>query len=236
MMSCVSDEELSAKVALAERILGYTFHDRGILAAALTHPSALAGDEGVEKSYERLEFLGDSLVGAFVATAVFERFPEMDEGGMTRIKVQLVSGASLSEVSRSRGLTEAIVFGGSETGTGKRGLHSALENVYESLVAALYLDGGLEVARAWVTETLVPQMSEDMALEPENPKSALQEVLQEHRVTPTYETLEVAGPPHDRRFTCAVLSGDETIGVGTGHSKKEAEAAAAKDALDHMDR
>lgn len=232
-MSIIPEEAIGRKVALAEDILGYTFHDKEVLIAALTHPSALE-DEGVERSYERLEFLGDSLVGAFVAAAVFERYPRMDEGGMTRVKVQLVSGVSLSEVSRKLGLTEAIVFGGSETGTGKRGLHSALENVYESLVAALYLDGGLDAARAWVHETLVPLMSESMALEPENPKSSLQEVLQEHHVTPAYETLEVDGPPHDRRFTCAVMDGEQRLGTGIGRSKKEAEAAAAQDALDHM--
>ena len=88
------------------------------------------------------------------------------------------------------GFADIIVFGSSETGTGKRGLHSALENVYEAIVAALYLDGGLETATAFVERTLIPRMSLDMAKEPENPKSALQEKLQEDGITPTYKLVE----------------------------------------------
>ena len=108
-------------------------------------------------SYERLEFLGDSILGAIVATIAFHQFPDLDEGGLTRIKVALVSGASLSEVAEKLGFADVIVFGSSETGTGRRGLHSALENVYEAVVAALFLDGGLDAAWAFVDRTLMPK-------------------------------------------------------------------------------
>lgn len=232
-MTFISQAERESRLDAAERILDYHFHDRRILEAALTHPSALEDDPNAT-SYERMEFLGDSLVGAFVAAAVFERMPNTDEGGMTRVKVLLVSGAQMSAVSDRLGVGDCIIFGGSETGTGKRGLHSALENVYESLAAALYLDGGLDVARAWVYATLVPLMRPEMALVPESPKSSLQEVLQGNHVTPTYRTLGESGPPHDRTFTCAVFADDECLGSGTGRSKKEAEAAAAQAALSHM--
>ena len=139
--------------------------------------------KAVKYSYERLEFLGDSILGAIVATIAFDRFHDLDEGGLTRIKVALVSGASLSEVAERLGFTDVIVFGSSETGTGRRGLHSALENVYEAVVAALFLDGGMGAAVSFVRETLIPRMSVDMAKEPENPKSALQEKLQEDGIT-----------------------------------------------------
>ena len=124
-----------------EHVLDYQFKDPTLLLAALTHPSAVEG-HSLRDSYERLEFLGDSILGAVVADRAFHAYPKVDEGGLTRIKVSLVSGASLSKTAEGLGFADFIIFGSSETGTGKRGLHSALENVYESVVAALYLDGG----------------------------------------------------------------------------------------------
>jgi ribonuclease-3 len=225
------NRDIEKRIELAEHIVGHDFADKDLILSAITHPSAIE-DGHVEHTYERLEFLGDSIVGAFTAREIFDRFPYMDEGGMTRIKVSLVSGSSLSKVSDKLGLSDAIIFGGSETGTGKRGLHSALENVYESLVAALYLDAGIDVARGFVRRTLFPLIDVDNAAGPESPKSTLQELLQEDRVTPSYETVDVAGPPHARTFTCNVLANGVVIGTGKGSSKKQAESNAAQDALD----
>ena len=223
-------EEQASKLQRAEEVLGYSFSNKQLILSAITHPSATEG-RAVKYSYERLEFLGDSILGAIVADVAFERFHELDEGGLTRIKVALVSGASLSDVASGLGFADIIVFGSSETGTGKRGLHSALENVYEAVVAALYLDGGVEAARDFIYRTLIPRMSEDMALEPENPKSALQERLQEDGITPTYKLVETQGPPHDRTFVAQVYAGDQGLARGTGRTKKEAESQAAKSTL-----
>ena len=192
------------KLKKVEEILGYTFKDSSILLAALTHPSAAEG-RSISDSYERLEFLGDSILGAIVAYRAYHNYPELDEGGLTRIKVSLVSGSSLAKVAEGLGFADVIIFGSSETGTGRRGLHSALENVYEAVVAALYLDGGLDPAVAFVEKTLIINMSPDMAKEPENPKSVLQERLQEDGITPTYRLVETQGPPHDRTFVTQVL-------------------------------
>ena len=159
-------EEQRQKLNRAQEILGYRFETEQLLLSAITHPSATEG-KSVKYSYERLEFLGDSILGAIVASTAFHRFHDLDEGGLTRIKVALVSGASLSDVADGLGFADVIVFGSSETGTGQRGLHSALENVYEAVVAALYLDGGIDVAAAFVTRTLIPRMSAAMAREPE---------------------------------------------------------------------
>ena len=216
-------EEQASKLQRAEEVLGYSFSNKQLILSAITHPSATEG-RAVKYSYERLEFLGDSILGAIVADVAFERFHELDEGGLTRIKVALVSGASLSDVASGLGFADIIVFGSSETGTGKRGLHSALENVYEAVVAALYLDGGVEAARDFIYRTLIPRMSEDMALEPENPKSALQERLQEDGITPTYKLVETQGPPHDRTFVAQVFAGNQGLARGTGRTKKEAES------------
>ncbi len=222
--------EQEEKISLAERALGRTFEDQTLLLAAITHPSATEG-RSVKFSYERLEFLGDSILGAIVASTAFHRYPNLDEGGLTRIKVSLVSGSSLSDVAASLGFADIIVFGSSETGTGRRGLHSALENVYEAVVAALYLDGGIEAAQEFVDRTLIPRMSIDLAKEPENPKSALQEKLQVDGITPTYRLIETQGPPHDRTFISQVYAGEHALAQGSGRTKKEAESQAAKSTL-----
>ncbi len=223
--------EHTQKLDQAERILGHSFKDRSLLLAALTHPSAAEG-HSIRDSYERLEFLGDSILGAIVAYSAYHAYPDLDEGGLTRIKVSLVSGSSLSDVSKDLGLADVIFFGSSERGTGRRGLHSALENVYESLVAALYLDEGLETAADFVKRTLIVRMSADMAKEPENPKSVLQERLQEDGITPTYRLVETQGPPHDRTFVTQVFVGVQSIARGVGRTKKESESQAAKSALE----
>ena len=223
-------EEQREKLELAEKIIGYTFKDKRYLLSAITHPSATEG-RSVKFSYERLEFLGDSVLGAIVAARAFHDYGELDEGGLTRIKVALVSGSSLSDVASKLGFEDIIVFGSSEAGTGRRGLHSALENVYEAIVAALYLDGGIDAAQAFIEATLIPRMSIDMAKEPENPKSALQERLQEDGITPTYKLVETQGPPHDRTFVAQVFAGEQGLAQGTGRTKKEAESQAAKSTL-----
>ena len=167
-----------------------------------------------------------------VASEAFHTYHEIDEGGLTRIKVALVSGASLSDVAEKLGFADIIVFGSSERGTGRRGLHSALENVYEAVVAALYLDAGIEGAQLFIERTLIPRMSIDMAKEPENPKSALQEKLQEEGITPTYKLIETQGPPHDRTFVSQVFAGMKALASGMGRTKKEAESQAAKTAAE----
>jgi ribonuclease-3 len=226
-------EEQRSKLDRAQDILGYRFTDEHYLLSAITHPSAVEG-KPVKYSYERLEFLGDSILGSIVADAAFHRYPELDEGGLTRIKVALVSGTSLSHAAEILGFADFIIFGLSERGTGRRGLHSALENVYEAIVAALYLDGGVDAARTFVADTLLGHMSGDMAKEPENPKSVLQEKLQEDGITPTYKLIETQGPPHDRTFVTQVFAGVQALARGVGRTKKESESQAAKTALQEL--
>jgi ribonuclease-3 len=204
-----------------------------LLERALTHPSA-ANNDTINNSYERLEFLGDAILGAIISQMLFERFPQMDEGGMTRVKVSLVSGTTLSKLSEDLGIGSLIVFGSSERGTGKRGLTSAMENVFEALVAALALDAGSEVAKQWVLKTFTPIVNDVLDNEPENPKSTLQELLQVDHITPTYEVIDSSGPPHDRVFTAEVLAAGKVLGTGSGHSKKDAENKAAQNALNQL--
>ena len=225
---------LSARLTRIEEICGHTFSDHQLLRSAITHPSAVEG-QPVDASYERLEFLGDSILGSVVAVALYEAYPDFDEGKLTRLKVSLVSGMTLSEVGQELGIDECIIFGASETGTGARGLHSALENVYEALVGALYLDGGWEAAEAFITRTLKPHLATERAEHPSNPKSFLQECVQrDHMEPPAYKLIGSSGPAHEPTFTAVALVDGARRGRGSGSSKKEAEAAAALDALERM--
>ena len=219
------------RVAEAERVCGHHFENQELIVSALTHPSAAEGMP-VSASYERLEFLGDSILGAIVATDLFERFPDMDEGALTQAKISLVSGKMLSSVAARLGLAPLIVMGESERGTGERGMHSALENVYEALVGALYLDAGYTTTHEFVLATLGPEVSPALAEKPISPKSRLQEVTQrELHCAPEYRLVSEEGPAHDPTFTSVVLVEGRRIGRGSGPSKKSSESAAAVDAL-----
>ncbi len=222
---------LHQRLVAAEEIVGHQFADQRLLSSAITHPSAVEG-RPVSASYERLEFLGDSIVGALVATELFERFPHMDEGELTRLKISLVSGPMLSEVASELGIDTLIVFGESEKGTGARGMRSALENVYEALVGALYLDGGYSAAHDFVRRTLGPKITPEVAAKPLSPKSQLQEATQRDlHCAPIYKLEASHGPAHAPTFVAAVLVDGRRVGRGEGGTKKEAQSRAAADAL-----
>ena len=224
--------KLHARVKAVEAVVNHHFADEALVSAAITHPSAVEG-QPVWASYERLEFLGDAVLGAVVAREVYLRFPALDEGKLTDLKIALVSGKMLSEVARGLGLAELIVFGEAELGTNTRGMRSALEDVYEALVGALYLDGGIEAARSFILATLEPFMVEETIERSVNPKTRLQEITQAGAVhlTPTYRLEATSGPAHARVFTSVALLEGRRIGRGSGSSKKESEGAAAQDAI-----
>ena len=219
------------RVAEAERVCGHHFENQELIVSALTHPSAAEGMP-VSASYERLEFLGDSILGAIVATDLFERFPDMDEGALTQAKISLVSGKMLASVAQRLGVADLIIMGESEKGTGARGMHSALENVFEAIVGALYLDAGYTATHEFVLRTLGPEVSPELARKPISPKSRLQEVTQrEMRCGPEYKLVSEEGPAHDPTFTSVVMVEGRRLGRGSGSSKKASESAAAIDAL-----
>lgn len=222
----------NAQIARAEQIIGYQFKDKELIRRALTHPSATEYI-GRSHSYERLEFLGDSILGGMVAADLFSRFPDIDEGGLTRIKISLVSGSTLSRVSQDLGIVQCIYFGTSERRRGEgRGIHAALENVYEAIVGALYLDAGFAIAHAFVVRSLAPYMSADLSQVPVDPKSHLQQLtLQALHIKPTYMIVSKEGPDHMPNFTAAVSVDGMRVGMGSGTSKKHAEISAAQAAL-----
>lgn len=221
------------KLEAAQTIVEHRFGDLTLLQRAITHPSAVTNT--TRDSFERLEFLGDSVISVLVAEELFRRFPEMPEGGLTRVRISLVAGPVLASVAQAAGLEDVLILGESELRSGMRGRVSALEDVYEALTAALFLDAGMEKAREWVMRTLGPLISEDVAATPANPKSVLQEMVQACGDSPVYRILGHEGPPHDRSFSAAVEVGGKVLGEGSGRSKREAEAAAAAAALEAME-
>jgi ribonuclease-3 len=223
------------RLAETERLTGHTFHSPDLVTLALTHPS-YTDEPHASRDYERLEFLGDAVLGLIVVEEVYKRFPDMPEGALTKMKIALVSGSTLSDTAATLGLGDLIMLGESERGTGSRGLSSALENAFEALVGALYLDGGLMVARRFVLETLGGRITSDAVEQLEHPKSRLQEIVQSRGVAPVYEITAEEGPPHERRFVARVLIGGVIVGEGSGASKREAEMNAAAQALDDMGR
>ena len=222
------------QIEAAEKITGHVFTNKQLVRSALTHPSATE-NKPISESYERLEFLGDSILGGMVAADLFSRFPDMDEGGLSQMKIALVSGATLSRVADELGLSDCIFFGESERGTGARGMHSALENVYEALVAALYLDAGFDAAHSFVVRTLSPHMSRDLSVVPVSSKSRLQAVIQsDAHLQPEDKIISQEGPAHQPTFVAVVMVDGKHIGRGSGPSKKSAQTAAAHDALQRM--
>lgn len=225
---------LSERLTRAQEILDHEFNNKVLLRAALTHPSAVEG-QPVSASYERLEFLGDSILGAVVARSLFESYPEFDEGKLTRLKVSL----GLGQLRCPRFLTSWASTTSSLWCLRDRyrcaRLHSALENVYESLVGALYLDAGWDAAAEFIHRTLKPHLASERAEHPANPKSFLQECVQaDGHEPPAYKLVGSEGPAHAPTFTAVVLIDGIRQGRGSGSSKKEAEGAAALEALDRM--
>jgi len=218
----------------AEEALGHSFSDRELLRVALTHPS-YADEKGLDDSYERLEFLGDAVISLGVADEAYRRYPDLPEGDLTRLKIAAVSGVTLAEVAEQLGLEDALFLGLSERASGGRGRASALENVFEALVGALYLDAGFEAAHAFVTRTLGPVVENADVQPSSHPKSALQELVQSTGRTPTYRIIAETGPAHERRFTAVVEVDGQVLGEGEGPSKRDAEMRAARAALDGLE-
>ncbi len=220
-----------------QELLGCQFRDRPLLRLALTH-SSVAHEQGVKlPDNQRLEFLGDSVLELVLTHELYRRFPHLGEGVLTQLRARLVNRRFLAERARELGLGPFLILGRSEEAAGGRQRTSILANTFEAIVGALYLDAGLEAARAFILrrfESHLVVLPE--APEADNPKGRLQEHLQAtSNRPPEYHLIAVAGPDHDRQFECAVCHEGVELGRGRGKSKKEAEAAAAAAALTKLE-
>ena len=218
-----------------EARLGYRFRDRDLLESALTHRSRANEDEtGVVTDNESLEFLGDSVLGFLIAETLFRVFPDFDEGQKSKIKASLVSTTTLARFAGRLNLGDYLVLGRGEEKTGGRRKRALLADGYEALIAAIYLDGGIEAARAFIARQFGPaiEAARQPAFSEGDHKSRLQEYLQaQERALPEYHVVAESGPDHRKVFEVDVSVNGEVIASAGGRSKKEAEQAAAKLAL-----
>lgn len=205
--------------------LGYTFHDPSILRRALTHPS-LGPDDN-----QRLEFLGDAVLQFLMSDILYASHAEWHEGQLTHHRALLVCEAALSQVARELHVGDFLRMDKGESSTGGREKPSVLCDAMEAILAAVYLDGGLEAARQIILRCW--PKPEDVHRPMQDSKGALQELLQrDGGEAPTYEIIAQDGPPHDRSFTAAVYRYGVELAQGSGRSKKQAEQAAALSALE----
>ena len=225
------------QATVLERSLDIRFKDRRLLDEALAHPSY--GNENPDfdlGSYERLEFLGDAVVQLVITRELHRFLPEMDEGQLTRLRSNLVKGTSLAMVARSIGLGQHLYLGKGEESNGGRERDSILAASFESLVGAVFVDGGYEDARKFVLRVMQRYLSDQIeGGVPEDPKSLLQKETQRKGWgRPQYHTVKTSGPSHARLFRVEVEVHGEVIGFGTGPRKAEAESRAARQGLRHL--
>lgn len=225
--------DVEGKLQECERVLGYRFHSRELLEHGLTHASVAKTRLA---SNERLEFLGDAILGAVVCELLFHRFPEEPEGELTRIKSALVSRNSCARISRKLGLERFLLLG--------KGLRthdtvpsSIVAAVFESLIAAVFLDGGFDAAREMIGRLIADELERIIAQDHlRNFKSLLQQVAQKsYNATPVYQLLDEKGPDHSKCFKVAAVIGSENFPAAWGPNKKEAEQRAASNALSQIE-
>lgn len=220
-------------VSLETRI-DHVFHDRSLLERALTHPSLLPERPELTESNQRLEFLGDAVLQLILTEALFSLYPGEREGVMSKHRAALANGSFLARLAREIGLDLALRLGSSEEASGGRERPSALEDAFEALVGAVYLDAGLAEARRVVARLYGSYAERLTAIgDSDNPKGRLQELMQPLHGNNAlrYDVVRVEGEDHARNYEVSVFLLDRQIGHGRGTSKKSAEEAAARDAL-----
>jgi ribonuclease-3 len=226
-----------------QKHLAYTFSDETLLRLALTHPSvahehgtpASGGDEVPQKPAhnQRLEFLGDAVLQLVLTHELYEKFPAFDEGPLTKARAKLVNRRTLAEHARALGLGAHLILSRGEETHGGRERPSALADTFESLLGAIFLDGGFGAAREFILREFSPAFGKLSVLPTiENPKGELQELLQARSPeAPEYHVVSATGPDHDRVFECTVQHAGVELARGSGKSKKAAESDAALAAL-----
>lgn len=228
----ISDERKKDLLELEKR-LGVKFKNLELLNLALTHSSYANEIQVGSESYERLEFLGDAVLELASSDRLYKKFPTMPEGDLTKTRASIVCSESLAKFARKLDLGEMILFGHGEKSTGGKNRNSNLEDVFEAVIGAIYLDQGWETAKDYVLRQL-KNAFDNVKIQnvPDNYKSRLQEKIQQTvGRTIEYVELDSFGPDHAKSYECAVKIDGKILGRGVGHSKKEAEQIAAKEAL-----
>jgi ribonuclease-3 len=220
-------------LAALQNRLGFQFRDENLLHLALTHPS-VAHESGVATAHnQRLEFLGDAVLQLVLTQKLYEQFPKFDEGELTKMRAKLVNRSTLAEHARALDLGAHLILSRGEETSGGRERASALADAFESLLGAIFLDGGFDAAREFVLCEFAADFGAPAGASGiDNPKGELQELLQSRSLSaPEYQTVSATGPDHDRVFECVVQHESVELARGCGKSKKAAESEAALAAL-----
>jgi len=227
------DRELIEKFS---RDFGYRFKNSGLLVEALTHRSFIRTENPEGLSNERLEYLGDSVLGLLIAEFLFLGHPDYAEGELTKTKAMLVNETTLSMVGQDSGLNRYIFLSQDEENSGGRERNSIVSDAMESIIGAIFLDGGIGAARKFIHQTIIPHIDEVLNdTRHRNYKGELLELMQaKGKGTPHYEVLSENGPDHAKEFKVGVITDGDMTGVGIGQSKKEAEQKAAAISLSHL--
>ena len=227
---------MSRKTSSLERKLGLRFKDRRLLDQALVHPSYLNELPSADKavgSYQRMEFLGDAVLGVTIALELYQEFPNLDEGELTKLRSSLVRGRTLAQVAFRLGLGQQLKLGKGEESTGGRQRESNLAAALEALVGAVFVDRGFDKTRKFILEMMHEELGMVLKGElAEDPKSRLQELAQGMGESPpVYRVTEAVGPDHAKGFAVEVVINGTVMGVGHGMRKVDAEKSAAQEAL-----
>ena len=220
-----------------QETIGYRFADRGLLLEALTHKSySNEQAEGVAPHSERLEFLGDAVLDLAISALAFNRFPDIAEGELTRVRAEVVSETGLARVARALDLGALLLLGRGEARSGGRDKDSLLADACEALLGAIFCDGGYAAASTVVEHLFGTVLAEAARSKTGvDHKTRLQELLQNrYGRPPRYHLLDTSGPDHQRTYRVEVRCGDASLGCGSGRSKKAAEQEAAREALDRL--
>jgi ribonuclease III len=211
----------------------YKFRDPDLLRLALTHPSVAHEQGRAARHNQRLEFLGDAVLGLALTRELYEKFPAVSEGPLTKARAQMINRRTLAEQSRQIGLRDQLILGRGEEANLGRNRASALADAFEALIGAIFLDGGFEEARNFVLRSFRRAFGELTSIPTlDNPKGELQELLQgQSSEAPHYGVVCISGPDHDREFECVVTHAGVELGRGKGKSKKTAQSQAASAAL-----
>ena len=213
-------------------VIGYKFKDEKWLNRALTHSSYANETKDSEGSNERLEFLGDAVLSIIVSDAIFNDYTSLPEGELTKIRASLVCENSLCSFAKEIGLGDQILLGKGERLTGGNQRPSILADAFEALIAAIYLDGGIEAATKFVMGFVARELAENHSGTFDDYKTVLQEIIQKNpEEMLEYRLVGESGPDHDKRFEVEILLNSNVIAKGTARSKKKAEQQAAKEAL-----
>ncbi len=219
-----------------ENEIGYVFNDRELLMQALTH-SSYVNDRKMDKNLcnERLEFLGDAILEMTSSEFLYSEYPEKDEGELTKLRASLVSETPLAAVAGEIGLGEYLYLGHGEERTGGRTRYSVTSDAVEAVIGAIYLDGGIEPARAFVRKYILNDIENKKLFH--DSKTVLQEIVQKyHRGTLTYRLVKEEGPDHDKKYGMNALIDEKIIGYGEGRTKKAAEQQAAYSAIKSLNK